>query len=153
MMSNDMSIKEYQEAFKRGAFNATDVQTQCDAGWYDWFCRDSSLANKTKFLSKPIVKLRDSNRVNLNTMYVFFKNNMSTELYDDFRICDLETGDVLYTVTLREPVAPNEDKSMWTVYDVQQGLLKDEDDNEFYEKHKFATTRELTMWLNEGSKQ
>ena len=33
--------------------------------------------------------------------YTFFKNNcpMQGPLYDDFRICDIETGDVVYTVS------------------------------------------------------
>jgi hypothetical protein len=33
-------------------------------------------------------------------VYVFFKNNcpMNGPLYDDFRICDIETGDVIWTV-------------------------------------------------------
>ena len=33
-------------------------------------------------------------------MYVFFKNNSPCfgKLYDDFRFCDMETGDVIYTI-------------------------------------------------------
>ena len=33
---------------------------------------------------------------------MFFKNNCGWTLYDDFRICDLDTGDVLYTVTPKD---------------------------------------------------
>ena len=43
-------------------------------------------------------KMKD---VDLDSTYVFFKNNcpMDGPLYDDFRICDIESGNVLYTVT------------------------------------------------------
>ena len=60
-------------------------------GFYDWFCKDSSLKNNKRF--------------DPNTTYVFFKNNCPCNggLYDDFRICDIETGSVLYTVTPRDP--------------------------------------------------
>ena len=39
--------------------------------------------------------------VDLDSTYVFFKNNCPFDgpLYDDFRICDIESGNVLYTVT------------------------------------------------------
>jgi hypothetical protein len=38
--------------------------------------------------------------IDIDKTYVFFKNNCPGygSLYDDFRICDIESGDVIYTV-------------------------------------------------------
>lgn len=87
--------------FLAGAFDAPDRDTQCDAGWYDWFCRDSSLVNKTKKLYKKLIRISKSKKFNLDKTYVFFKNNcpMYGSLYDDFRICDIRTGNVIFTIT------------------------------------------------------
>lgn len=96
----NMTIRTFINRFAAGDFESKDVETQCEAGWYDWFCRDTSLARKTEALGKKVAQLADSPKINLDTMYVFFKNNCPTwaPLYDDFRICDMETGDVIYTV-------------------------------------------------------
>ena len=71
--------------------------------WYDWFCNRRSLANKTKALMakvRKIVKLNNNKKFKNNECYVFFKNNCPCygHLYDDFRICNIENGDVVYTV-------------------------------------------------------
>lgn len=71
-------------------------------GFYDWFCKDSSLPNKAKTLFsrlKGILRTKTT-KFDPAKCYVFFKNNCPCvgKLYDDLRICDLETGDVLYTV-------------------------------------------------------
>lgn len=68
--------------------------------WYDWFCRESSLENKGKKLLQKLRAIADSKKFDNDKSYVFFKNNCPCDgsLYDDFRICDIETGDVLYTV-------------------------------------------------------
>ena len=70
--------------------------------WYDWFCKDSALVNKGKGLLARLAKLNkvNNNKFNPDRTYVFFKNNCPCRgrLYDDFRICDIETGDVIWTV-------------------------------------------------------
>jgi histone deacetylase complex regulatory component SIN3 len=96
----NQSIKEYINNFNNGQYNSKDVGVQCDAGWYDWFCKDSSLRNKTYSLTAKLKQIVASPKVNQDTMYVFFKNNCPCvgKLYDDFRICDMVTGDVIYTI-------------------------------------------------------
>lgn len=99
-MTDNMSLREFKKRFEAGEFDSPDFDTQCKAGWYDWFCKDESLHRKTKVLGKKVLQLFDSPKVNQDTMYVFFKNNcpMRGKLYDDFRLCDLKSGDVLFTV-------------------------------------------------------
>jgi hypothetical protein len=98
----NQSIQNYLNNFKAGKYESADKATQCDAGWYDWFCKTSSLKNKTYSLTKKLEQLVLSDKINIYQDYVFFKNNCGYKLYDDFRICDLETGEVKYTVTPRD---------------------------------------------------
>lgn len=96
----NVSINTFALRFLRGDFIDTDCKTQIEAGWYDWFCRDTSLANKTKVLGAKVLQLMNSNKIDPENNYVFFKNNCPVDfsLYDDFRICDIKTGNVIYTI-------------------------------------------------------
>lgn len=69
--------------------------------WYDWFCKDSSLESRGEKLLDKLSRIAFSKKFDLTNTYVFFKNNcpMQGKLYDDFRICDLKSGAVLFTVT------------------------------------------------------
>ena len=68
--------------------------------WYDWFCKNTSLKRKGEALLKKLKLIASSNKFDNDKCYVFFKNNCPCvgSLYDDFRICDKETGDVIYCV-------------------------------------------------------
>ena len=96
-----MTIREWIPSFLNGDFDKPDRDTQISAGWYDWFCKDKSLANKTKKLGKKLIQIVKSKKINIDKTYILLKNNCPCEgnLYDDFRICDIETNDVVYTVT------------------------------------------------------
>jgi len=78
-----------------------DSQGQNDEcyNFYDWFCKDSSLRNKSWKLMKQVKTfLKHNQQIDLLEHYVFFKNNcpMNGPLYDDFRICN--ENEVLFTV-------------------------------------------------------
>ena len=101
---NNLTLRQWIQNFEESKYYSKDREIQVEAGWYDWFCKDTSLAHKTRILGKKVIQISKSSKINLDTMYVFFKNNcpMNGSLYDDFRICDLETGDVIYTITPSE---------------------------------------------------
>ena len=68
--------------------------------WYDWFCREHYLYAKGEKLIKKLMDIVDSEKFDNESCYVFFKNNCpcNGSLYDDFRICDVKTGEVIYTI-------------------------------------------------------
>jgi hypothetical protein len=81
---------------------ASDGTTDWCHGFYDWFCKDSSLERKAKSLMAKVIKFTEAHpEIDINDTYVFFKNNcpMVGPLYDDFRICDRKEGNVIFTVT------------------------------------------------------
>lgn len=140
-MVDRISVREWQVAFNNGEFDAADLDTQIDAGWYDWFCKDTSLKNKTKKMGNIVKKVKDGGRINLDTSYVWFKNNcpMVGRLYDDFRFADIETGNVLYTICI------DDDRSdfkyeVWGRDNDFKGMLAG-----------FDKQKELVDWLNNAA--
>lgn len=101
-MKDRISINEWINKFLSGEFDSQDVRVQIQAGWYDWFCKDSSLASKTKKMGNIIRQVKRGGKVNLDDWYVWFKNNcpLNGPLYDDFRFASLETGDVQFTIQI-----------------------------------------------------
>lgn len=91
MKRDDISIYEFLKL---------NLEQQNEA-WYDWFCSREALPNKTKQLVAKLKQVALSKKIDINNQYVFFKNNCPCDgsLYDDFRICDIKTGDVIYTIT------------------------------------------------------
>jgi hypothetical protein len=98
--------------FDEGKYDSRNVEIQYEAGWFDWFCKDSSLRNKTYALTAKLKQIVSSPKINPATMYVLFKNNCPCygKLYDDFRFCDMITGDVIYTVV---PAGGNRQAEVW----------------------------------------
>lgn len=96
-MFESTNVKQWIAKFDAGEFEG---EGNDQAGWYDWFCKDRALPAKTAKLGPKVKRLAKSSKVDQERMYVFFKNNcpLYGRLYDDFRFCDRETGDVVYTV-------------------------------------------------------
>jgi hypothetical protein len=81
-MENKININQWIEKFNNGEYNNPDRSTQCAAGWYDWFCNDSSLAGKTKSLGKKLIAISKS--PNLTMTQVLFSLKiivLVTEVY------------------------------------------------------------------------
>lgn len=114
----EISIKQFVERFNRGDFDSPSRNVQCEAGWYDWWCKDSSLASKTKRLGKCVASIMDSKKFDKKKTYVFFKNNCPAvgALYDQFSICDIESGDVLYCCQHLEKGSHGCEKAHWEVF-------------------------------------
>ena len=138
MTDKRIPLRTWIQRFNNNEFESLDVRVQIEAGWYDWFCRDTSLRNKTKKMGNIIKQIKDGGKVNLDQSYVWFKNNcpMSGPLYDDFRIANIHDGATQLIVQLDPPW----EDAKYTVYSV----------DDFFDKPVLLTnsSRELVKWLN-----
>lgn len=69
--------------------------------FYDWFCLEKELPKRREILDGKLLSIVHSPKINIDKHYVFYKNNCPCvgKLYDDLRICEMGSGDVVYTVT------------------------------------------------------
>ena len=67
------------------------------SGFYDWFCKDSSLRRRAESFIPKLKFLIKEGVIDGDNMYVWFKNNcpIGGQLYDDMRFSDM-TDDNLY---------------------------------------------------------
>ena len=137
-MEEKRSVREWQNEYNSGAFESPERRIQINAGWYDWFCKDTSLANKTKRMGQIVKQIKDGGKVDLDNYYVWFKNNcpLNGPLFDDFGFAKKEEGEVQLTIQLN--CCWNKHK--FTVYGRR---------NEFKEPlFESDSQRELVKWLN-----
>ena len=139
-MDKQIKLSEWIKQYQSGTFDSPDTKTQIKAGWYDWFCKDTSLANKTKKMGNIIKQIKEGGKVDLETSYVWFKNNcpLSGPLYDDFRIADIENNYNLIVVQI--DCFRNDSK--YTVFERLDGF-----ENPVF---KTDSSRDLVKWLNKG---
>jgi hypothetical protein len=98
------TLRKQLEAFDNGKYLDSDGKESWCFNFYDWFCKDESLKRKADTLFRQVKRFVAANPgIDQDKHYVFFKNNcpMNGPLYDDFRICDIEGGDVQYNVTAK----------------------------------------------------
>ena len=114
MSRENISVRQWQEQFRAGAFDSTDFATQVKAGWHDWWCRDEALAGHLKKIAPVVMGITEP--AILDNYYVWFKNNCPVKgpLYDDVRFEPLESErDGRYFIVILD--SPHE-KQKWTMY-------------------------------------
>ena len=101
----EINIGTWINSFVNGEYSNNDTETQIKAGWYDWFCKSTSLRNKTYRMGSIIKQIKVGGKVDLDSWYVWFKNNcpMVGPLFDDFRFADIDTGNVQMTIQIDSP--------------------------------------------------
>ena len=96
-----VNLKQQLEAFEKGIFlNSDRKEDNRGYNFYDWFCMEKSLKSKAEKLFKISKRFIKQYNIDVENTYIFFKNNcpINGPTYDDFRICDVETGNVIFTV-------------------------------------------------------
>ena len=92
------NLRTQLAAFAEGKYLDGEGKESWCYNFWDWFCKDELLKAKSDRLFKFTKKLVKILNIDLDKHYVWFKNNCPVRgpLYDDLRICDIETGDVIW---------------------------------------------------------
>ena len=124
---NEYRLRAWIDMYEGGNFDSHNRAVMIDAGWYDWWCSDTSLKSRLDKLAPKVIQIAKSELINTEKTYVFFKNNcpMVGKLYDSFSICDIESGKVLYWVAYIEDGCYGERGSGWCVSGCQNGDWKE----------------------------
>ena len=119
-MPDEISVRQWQDLYRLGAFNGKDRAAQCEAGWYDWFCQDHALAGRLKKIGRVVMGITDP--FILDNYYVWFKNNcpMSGPLYDDvcFEPLSGERDGKYFVVSLDSP----HERTKWALVTERYGF-------------------------------
>ena len=143
-----VSINDQFHAFAEGRYMNSEGHASWCFNFYDWFCEDAKLEEKADTLYPAMMRFCRKMGLDTSRYFCFFKNNCPTfdNLYDDFRICDRETGDVVFTV-IPDRVHHNGHKraSIWGIYNGFDGpIAQGESMREIYESEAFESLR--TGW-------
>jgi len=123
-MKERISIREWQKRYKAGEYNSKARSVQCEAGWYDWFCKDEGLLGRLQRLAPLILGITVPEV--LDNYYLWLKNNCPVKgpLYDDVRFEPLEgERDGRYFIVQHE--SPWE-IHRWTIYTERRGFEEPE---------------------------
>lgn len=95
-------LRETIKAYRNGEFDKdrTGSNAKVEDLWWDWFCKDSSLANKGRSLLQKLNQIADSKKIDVDNTYVWFKNHCpcNGNLYDSMSISEIGTKRVIYCI-------------------------------------------------------
>lgn len=119
-------------------------------GFFDWFCIDKGLPGRSaRLVGKLKSILKDQNRFDPTRVHVCFKNNcpLYGKLYDDFRICELVSGNVLYTVSPSLGYTSDHGRSsIWARVDINNPV------SEMVEIENIKTWEDVLVWFGKTPK-
>ena len=139
-----LTVKQLKKTVEEQGVDAfASVELCCENGWYDWFCSDSSLKNRTKKFFPILKGIKEGGKVDFD-WESWFKNNCSCAYdgtYDQIRFSSYDENGEWQSNELvigyREPWHD----AVWTVY------MPSNDFNE--PVAMFNDVRNLVKWLNE----
>lgn len=121
-INGEYPLRRWLELYHNGEFSLTSNPFEnrsraIDAGAYDWW-NDKTALKWVERLGKKIEQICKSDKVDLDKMYVFYKQICPCDgpLYDSFRICDIESGRVLFCIDNLKDGCHGDSFSGWEVY-------------------------------------
>ena len=120
-MPEELSVRQWQELYRTGAFDKKDLDTQRQAGWWDWHCHWDALAGRLKRIAPVVTGIKEP--VLLDNYTIWFANIRSPgrkAVYDrvQFELLGDTHGGRVFRVDLGNPNEPEK----WTLYTQRFGF-------------------------------
>ena len=120
-MPDELSVRQWQELYRAGAFDSKDTDVQREAGWWDWHCRCDALAGRLKKIAPVVTGIKAS--FVLDHYSVWLANVISPgrkAVYDRVQfepLVDIHSGKI-FRVDLGNPNEPEK----WILYTERFGF-------------------------------
>lgn len=98
----NLTIGELNILWDKFKDDYTSATKLIDSLWWDWFCEDFELFDKGRDVMNNVISEINNEKL-LDNTYIFLKNNLGKRNYDSFSICDINSGDVLYWIGIKDP--------------------------------------------------
>ena len=120
-MPDELSVRQWQEQFRAGAFDSKDTAVQREAGWWDWHCREDAVAGRLKRIAPVVTGIKAPSL--LDNYTVWFTNVRSTgrkAVYDRVQFEPLggKCDGRIFRVDFGNPNEPEK----WTLYTERFGF-------------------------------
>lgn len=114
-MSDELSIRQWQELYQAGAFDSKDVIIQRQAGWWDWHCHWDALAGRLKRIAPVVTGIKEP--MLLDNYSIWFANVRSPgrkAVYDhvQFEPMGTERSGKIFRIEFGNPNQPEK----WALY-------------------------------------
>lgn len=120
MNLSDISVRQWQENYRAGAYDSKDVEVQRSAGWWDWHCRDDAMAGRLKRVAPLVLGIKAP--FILDNYTVWFTNERGGHrlIYDSVRFEMLAgpRSKNFFMVDLNHP----QEQVKWALYTQRLGL-------------------------------
>lgn len=120
MSPGEISVRQWQENYRSGAYDSKDVEVQRSAGWWNWHCRDDALAGRLKKAAPLVLGIKAP--FILDNYTVWFTNERGGHrlIYDSVRFEMLagSRSKNFFMVDLNHP----QEQVKWTLYTQRFGL-------------------------------
>lgn len=113
-MPNELSVRQWQERYRAGAFNSRDTAAQRGAGWWNWCCRDDALAGRLARIAPVIMGIESPLILDHCAVWLVNERTENKLLYDSARFEQLggSINDLMFMVDFNDPRQPDK----WALY-------------------------------------
>lgn len=119
-MPGELSVRQWQDRYRAGAFDGKSAAVQREAGWWNWNCREDAVAGRLKRIAPVIMGIESPLILDHCAVWLINERTENKLLYDSARFERLggPINDLLFMVNFNDPRLPDQ----WALYTKRFGF-------------------------------